>query len=91
MIVREADREHATRPTTRCQTADTLSHMALTLTAPRALGALAAAGVAAAIALTPITTSDADTNKSNARPDVSARHGHGHAHGGVALRGPAFR
>jgi hypothetical protein len=60
--------------------------MSLSLTAPRALGALAAAGLAAAIALTPITTSAADTAKAKPRADVSARHGH--AHGG-ALRGPA--
>jgi len=61
--------------------------MSLSLSAPRALGALAAAGLAAVVALTPVTTSAAHTNKSQGRPDVSARHGH--AHGGAALRGPA--
>jgi hypothetical protein len=62
--------------------------MSLSLTARRVLGSLAAAGVAAAIAVTPITTSDAETSKAKPRADVSARHGH--AHGG-ALRGPVIR
>ena len=43
---------------------------------PRILAALAAAGVTAAIALTPITHSDASDALGDKRPDVGARHHH---------------
>ena len=44
------------------------------LTAPRVIAALAAAGVTAAIALTPTTASDAKDAAHHQRPDVGARH-----------------
>ena len=46
------------------------------ISAPRILAVLAAAGVAAAIALTPTTFSDARDAAGPKRPDVGARHGH---------------
>ena len=46
------------------------------LSAPRILAALAAAGVTAAIALTPTTSLDASGAPDHQRSDVGARHHH---------------
>ena len=46
------------------------------LSAPRIIAALAAAGLTAAIALTPTTSSDASDPAGHQRPDVGARHQH---------------
>ncbi|MGZ4279321.1 MAG: hypothetical protein ACXVFT_28105 [Solirubrobacteraceae bacterium] len=44
--------------------------------ARRIIAALAVAGVTAAIALTPTTSSDARDGGGQKRPDIGARHGH---------------
>ena len=44
------------------------------ISAPRILAALAAAGVTAAIALTPTTSSDARDGGGHKDPDIGARH-----------------
>ena len=46
------------------------------ISALRILGGLTAAGITAAIALTPTTSSDASKASSQHRPDVGARHHH---------------
>ena len=54
----------------------------MSLSSPQRLTALlAAAGIALAVGLTPITTSDAQSPTAKASADLAARHGH--AHGGV--------
>ncbi|HEX5899089.1 MAG TPA: hypothetical protein VFY32_06785 [Solirubrobacteraceae bacterium] len=44
------------------------------ISAPRILAGLAAAGITAAIALTPTTSSNANDAAGHQRPDVGARH-----------------
>jgi hypothetical protein len=44
--------------------------------APRIVAGLAAAAIAAAVALTPTTSSDARNGGGHKRPDIGARHGH---------------
>jgi hypothetical protein len=46
------------------------------ISARRIVAALAAAGITAAIALTPTTSSDAKDAAGHQRPDVGARHHH---------------
>jgi hypothetical protein len=46
------------------------------ISAPRILAGLAAAGITAAIALTPTTSSNANDAAGHQRPDVGARHHH---------------